>query len=219
LFRLIIFDCDGVLVDSEPITQRVFARMLQELGLSLRPEEMFEHFTGRSMSHCSEVIARMLQRPLPADFLEQYAERTTAVLHAELRAVPEIEMALDCIEAAGVQYCVASSGSHAKMRTTLTITGLLPRFDGKLFSATDVPRGKPAPDVFLHAAARLGVPPAECCVIEDTPAGVAAAVAAGMEVLGYCAATAEHRLVEAGADRVFKSMSALPGLLFGPRSR
>jgi HAD superfamily hydrolase (TIGR01509 family) len=209
-FSLVIFDCDGVLVDSELITNRIFASMLNELGIPVTLEDMFEQFVGRSMAACLEKIAVLLGRPVPEDFVHQYQVRTNAALQSDLRAVPGIGTVLDEIE---VPYCVASSGSHEKMRTTLGITGLLPRFQGKLFSVTEVARGKPFPDVFLYAAAKSGAAASACAVIEDSPTGVAAGVAAGMTVYGYCALMPQHRLQEAGAHHTFESMSKLLPLL------
>jgi HAD superfamily hydrolase (TIGR01509 family) len=213
MFSLVIFDCDGVLVDSELITNRVFARMINELGVPVTLDDMFEKFVGRTMSYCCGLITQMSGRPLPEDFVAQYRLRTTAALHAELRAVPGIENVLDAIEARGLPYCVASSGSHDKMRTTLGITGLFPRLQGKLFSVTEVVNAKPAPDVFLHAARMCGVEPTSCCVVEDSPIGVAAGVAAGMTVFGYCALTPKQRLIDAGAHQTFSDMSRLPQLI------
>src|SRR5579864_5494987 len=155
-FELVIFDCDGVLVDSELITNRVFAGVLGELGLPVTLEFVFEHFVGRSMQHCWEEVAGMLGKEVPAHWQSEFQLRTTAALEAEVQAVHGIEAVLDALE---VPYCVASSGSHAKMATTLGATGLLPRFSGRIFSAADVARGKPAPDIFLHAASRSGVQP------------------------------------------------------------
>ena len=215
-FELIIFDCDGVLVDSELITNRVFAEMLNGLGIPVTLADMFETFVGRSMTQCCELVAGMLGKAVPDDFVQQYQVRTKTALESELEAIPGIETALDAIK---VPYCVASSGSLEKMTTTLGITGLLPRFQGKLFSVTEVARGKPAPDVFLYAASRYGVAPSACAVIEDTPTGVAAGVAAGMTVYGYCALTSARRLVEAGARCTFSNMTELPALLFGGNSR
>jgi HAD superfamily hydrolase (TIGR01509 family) len=209
-FSLVIFDCDGVLVDSELITNRIFASMLNELGIAVTLEDMFEQFVGRSMAACLEKIAGLLGRPVPEDFVHQYQVRTNAALQSDLKMVPGIGAVLDQIK---MPYCVASSGSHEKMQTTLGITGLLPRFQGKLFSVTEVARGKPFPDVFLYAAAKLGVAASKCAVVEDTPTGVAAGVAAGMTVYGYCALTPQHRLEEAGAHYTFDSMSKLPILL------
>jgi HAD superfamily hydrolase (TIGR01509 family) len=213
--RLVIFDCDGVLVDSELIANRVLAQMLNELGLPVTLDYMFERFMGRSMSQCCEFIVEMLKGPVPEGFVQEYHARTALAFQYGLKAVAGIEASLDSIESMGVPYCVASSGSHEKMRTTLGITGLLPRFEGSLFSVAEVSRGKPAPDVFLYAASRHSVAPSACCVIEDTPTGVAAGVAAGMTVYGYCALTPRHRLLEAGACRTFNDMRKLPDLLFG----
>ncbi|MEO7205506.1 MAG: HAD family hydrolase [Steroidobacteraceae bacterium] len=209
-FGLVIFDCDGVLVDSELITNRVFARMLNELGITVTLEDMFEQFVGRSMPQCLEIITKMLGRPLPQHFVDEYQTRSAAALRSELKAVPDIETVLTAIR---LPYCVASSGTHQKMQTTLGITGLLPQFRGKMYSVTEVGQSKPFPDVFLHAARQQGVVPAECAVIEDTPTGVRAGAAAGMTVFGYCALTPRQRLIEAGAHHTFERMRDLPGLL------
>jgi len=209
-FELIIFDCDGVLVDSEPITNRVFGEMLGELGMQVTLDEMFELFVGYSMTQCLTVISERLGKMPPPDFVQNYYTRARVALGAELTAVPGVVEALDQIT---LPYCVASSGAHEKMRMTLGITGLLPRFEGRMFSATEVARGKPAPDIFLHAASKFGVRPAACLVVEDTPPGVAAGVAAGMTVYGYSAQTPAARLLAAGARRVFHDMTQLPLLL------
>jgi HAD superfamily hydrolase (TIGR01509 family) len=209
-YKLIIFDCDGVLVDSERITNQVFVDMLNALGLPVTLEDMFEQFVGRSMGQCVEKITALLGKAPPEDFLPDYRARTAAALASQLKPVPGIEAALDAI---ALPWCVASSGDHAKMRTTLGVTGLWPRFEGRIFSVTDVAHPKPAPDVFLHAAQRCGAALADCIVVEDTPTGVAAGVAAGMTVLGYCALTPAHRLQAAGAHHVFGNMADLPRLL------
>jgi HAD superfamily hydrolase (TIGR01509 family) len=209
----VIFDCDGVLVDSEVITNRVFAEMLGELGMHFTLPEMFERFVGRSMTQCCELIAELLQRPVPAGFVEQFHSRASAALGAELKAVAGIEATLDVLDAHRVRYCVASNGTAEKMRLTLGHTGLLPRFEGKRFSVEQVAQGKPAPDLFLLAARAFDVPPARCCVIEDTPTGVTAGVAAGMQVYGYCALMPARRMIAAGAHRTFTSMSELPALI------
>jgi HAD superfamily hydrolase (TIGR01509 family) len=213
--QLVIFDCDGVLVDSELITNRVFVRMLNEIGLPLNLEDMFEQFVGRSMSYCYRLIEDMLKKPLPETFPAQLRERTTAALKQELKAVRGVEAVVDALVARGVAYCVASSGTHEKMQTTLGLTGLLPRFEGRLFSVTQVARSKPAPDVYLYAAGRYGAAPSACCVVEDTPTGVSAGVAAGMTVYGYAALTPAHRLREAGARFVVEDLTLLPALWFG----
>ena len=210
-FCLVIFDCDGVLVDSELITNRVFAGMLNELGIAVTLDDMIEQFVGRSMPQCLELITKMLGHPVPQHFVEEYQTRSAAALTAELKAVPDIETVLAAMR---VPYCVASSGTHEKMQTTLGLTGLLQQFRGKMYSVTEVARSKPFPDVFLYAARQQGVAPADCAVIEDTPTGVRAGVAAGMTVFGYCALTPKQRLIEAGAHHTFERMGELPGLIF-----
>jgi HAD superfamily hydrolase (TIGR01509 family) len=209
-FELVIFDCDGVLVDSEMITNRIFAGMLNELGIPMSVEDMFERFVGRSMPQCLEIITGLLGRPVPDGFVEDYYARSRAALKDEVKAVPDIETVLATVN---LPFCVASSGTHEKMRTTLGVTGLLPQFRGKIYSVTEVARSKPFPDVYLHAASQQNVEPGACAVIEDTPTGVRAGVAAGMTVFGYCALTPRHRLVEAGAHYTFERMRDLPGLL------
>jgi len=211
-FSLVIFDCDGVLVDSESITNRVFAQMLNELGIAITLEDMFEEFVGRSMPQCLEVVTRLLGRPVPEGFVRNYETRSAVALKSELKAVPGIEAVLAALS---VPYCVASSGTHAKMQTTLGITGLLPQFRGKMYSVTEVANSKPYPDVFQHAANQQGAAPAACAVVEDTPTGVRAGLAAGMTVFGYCALTPRHRLLEAGAHHTFECMRDLPGLIAG----
>ena len=212
-FELVIFDCDGVLVDSEPIANRVLALMLAELGLHLSEHEIFENFVGYSDAHCFRVMESMLGRPLPENFRGDFQDRTFAAFRTELRATTGVREALDRLQQ---PFCVASSGDHAKMRTTLGITGLLPRFEGKLFSVTQVARGKPAPDVYLYAAAQCGVEPQRCIVVEDTPPGVKAGAAAGMKVFGFCAHTPKEMLLDAGAHLTFDQMSVLPELVRDP---
>jgi HAD superfamily hydrolase (TIGR01509 family) len=208
--QLVIFDCDGVLVDSEPVANRTLAQMLRELGLHLTQEQIFQNFVGYSLPHCMRVIAGMLGRPPPENFLRDLQARTFAAFRTELQAMPGIEDALDRLD---VPFCVASSGDHEKMNLTLGITGLLPRFVGRIFSVTQVARGKPAPDVYLFAARQLGAEPSACVVIEDTPPGVQAGVAAGMTVFGFCAHTPEHKLRAAGAHRTFDEMRRLPEMM------
>jgi len=207
----VIFDCDGVLVDSELITNRVFVGMLNELGLKLSLDDMFEQFVGRSMPQCLALMAQLLGREVPEEFVAEYQVRIAAALKNELKAVPGIESVLESIK---LPYCVASSGTHEKMQMTLGLTGLLPKFQGKMFSVTEVAHPKPDPDVFLHAAKQMGVA-SSCAVIEDTPTGVRAGVAAGMTVFGFCAHTPKRRLLEAGAHHTFEHMRDLPRLLGG----
>jgi HAD superfamily hydrolase (TIGR01509 family) len=209
-FELVIFDCDGVLVDSEMITNRIFAKMLNELGIPISVEEMFERFVGRSMPQCQEIITGLLGHPAPDGFVDDYYSRSRTALKLELKAVPDIETALASIN---LPFCVASSGTHEKMQTTLGVTGLLEQFRGKIYSVTEVARSKPFPDVYLYAARRQGVDPKACAVIEDTPTGVLAGVAAGMTVFGYCALTPRQRLIDAGAHHTFDHMRDLAALI------
>jgi HAD superfamily hydrolase (TIGR01509 family) len=209
-YALVIFDCDGVLVDSERITNQVFADLLGEHGVAYTLEDMFEHFVGHSMAVCLDKVAMLLGKAPPADFEATYRARSKLALEAQVRSVPGVEEALAQIT---IPHCVASNGPMHKMRLTLGLTGLLARFEGRLFSSEHVARPKPAPDLFLHAARCCGVAPGDCVVVEDTPTGVAAAVAAGMTVLGYAGLTPEHRLRGAGAHHLFDRMADLPRLL------
>ncbi|HVC28783.1 MAG TPA: HAD family hydrolase [Gammaproteobacteria bacterium] len=210
MFELVIFDCDGVLVDSEHITNTVLAELLNELGLSVNLNYMYEHFMGKSMSQCMGLITSMLGKSPPSNFEESYRERSRIALENGLRPVLGVPEMLQDLQ---LPCCVASSGSHDKMRTTLSITGLLPRFAGRLYSVTEVAHGKPAPDVFLYAAAQCGAKPDTCAVVEDTPTGVAAGVAAGMIVFGYTGMIPAGRLQIAGAHHTFEHMRELNGLL------
>jgi HAD superfamily hydrolase (TIGR01509 family) len=204
---LVIFDCDGVLVDSEPISNRILAERLTAIGLPTSTEQSIGDYMGRSWASCEALIEQRLGRPLPEGFADGYHEELYAALRSEVEPVAGVVAALDAIAA---PVCVASSGSHEKIRTSLGTTGLLERFDGRIFSATDVLHGKPAPDLFLHAAAAMGHEAADCVVVEDSPAGVAAARAAGMTVLGYAALTPRAELEGA---TVFASMAELPALV------
>ena len=211
-FALLILDCDGVVVDSEPITLRVLAEMLAELGISMEAGEAARRFTGHTFARTLELIGETLGAPPPPQFAADYRDRTYAAMEKELRPVAGIEQALDRVS---IPYCVASNGPHEKMRKTLGITSLLPRFEGRMFSSADVARGKPFPDLFLHAASRFGVPPSACLVIEDSAHGIAAALAAGMAVYGYCGTRDGKELLAAGARGVLRRMSELPAVAAG----
>ncbi len=209
---LVIFDCDGVLVDSEPRSNAVLRACLAELGVHLTQQEVLDTFMGLSWASCLDRTEELLGSPPPPGFTEAYMRgRDAALRDGTLTAVAGAAAAVDAIAGAGHDTCVASSGEHEKMAFTLAETGLWDRFAGRIFSATDVERGKPAPDLFLHAAAALDHAPAECVVVEDAPAGVAGGKAAGMRVLGYTGMTAPERLAE--ADARFAAMTELPGLV------
>jgi HAD superfamily hydrolase (TIGR01509 family) len=205
---LVIFDNDGVLVDSEEMANTVLSTLLTELGHPTTPAESVERYLGGSIGRVRTAIEATSPEPLPADFEHRYEDEVLARFERELRAVTGVKEALDAVTA---PVCVASSGSHERIRLSLTRVGLIDRFDGHLFSSSDVAHGKPAPDLFLHAAAVMGATPTRVAVIEDSPLGVEAANAAGMTVLAYSALTPEARL--AGAAVRFDDMADLPGLL------
>jgi HAD superfamily hydrolase (TIGR01509 family) len=215
---LVIFDCDGVLVDSERLTVAVEARVLTELGWPRTPEQVVARWMGRT----SEFQLGEVEERLGTAAMLEYDARSSAEVHdafgRELRAVKGIEHLLTHLEDAGVRTCVASSGTHGRMRRTLGLTGLQGRFDGRIFSATEVAHGKPEPDLFLHAASRMGVDPRSCAVIEDSVYGVRAGVAAGMRVYGYAGGlTPADELAAAGAV-VFDEMADLVDVLTSGRA-
>lgn len=210
-YDLVIFDCDGVLVDSEPIANRVFAEMLGELGLHTSIEDMYANFVGHPMTYCMQLVEQRLGRAPPVDFEARLQERTFAAFESDgLKGMSGVIEALDQI---AIPACVASSGELDKMKFTLGLTGLLPRFRDRLFSVTQVKRGKPAPDIYLYAAARMGVRPEKCVVVEDSPIGAQSGVAAGMSVLGFCAHTPAEKLIAVGVQRTFAEMRELPSIL------
>lgn len=207
-FDLVIFDCDGVLVDSERLAIRTEAEILSGLGWPLSESEIVERFVGRSAAYMHEQIERHLGRSL--DWEIEFERRYQEVFERELVVVSGVVEALDRIP---VPTCVASSGSHEKMEFTLGITGLFERFRGRIFSADEVEHGKPSPDVFLLAARKMGVSPMRCAVIEDSVSGVTAGLAAQMAVFAFAGGvTTETQLALDGAV-VFDDMAVLPRLL------
>jgi HAD superfamily hydrolase (TIGR01509 family) len=216
---LVIFDCDGVLVDSEPLANTCFARALRREGLDWTVEETMRRLMGRSMKSCVEIVEGELGRALPAEFVDHLqADTLQAFRDAPLKTVPGVVEAIDAIEAAGIATCVASSGGLDKMRVTLCITGLWSRFEGRIFSSTQVPRGKPFPDLFLHAALEMNEQPFDCAVVEDSLPGIQAARAAGMRALAYVGAThSDAAALKAAGGRTFDSMSSLPMLAWDRR--
>jgi HAD superfamily hydrolase (TIGR01509 family) len=208
--RLVIFDCDGVLVDSERLGHEVLRQMLREVGVEMSLAAAIERFMGTSTHAFLERVAALTGGSVPAGFLERFAARSLESFKTDLRAVDGVH---ELIAALPVPCCVASNGPVTKMRFTLGHTGLLPHFEARMFSADHVASGKPAPDLFLHAARTLSTPPAACVVIEDTPTGIIAARAAGMQVLGYAGMMPAERLAAAGATATFSRMSEVPALL------
>jgi beta-phosphoglucomutase-like phosphatase (HAD superfamily) len=211
--KLVIFDCDGVLVDSEILANQVFLDKLTALGLELNLADLFERFVGRTMADCMAQVEVMLGKPAPAQFVTELDRATFQAFENELKAVEGIGLVLDTLDMAKIPYCVASSGSHTKMNKTLGLTGLLPRLEGRIFSATEVARPKPFPDIYLHAAHQMHTAPQDCVVIEDSPTGARAGKAAGMKVFGYGATlSSQSKLKDTGAE-VFEDMHSLPRLL------
>ena len=212
---LIIFDCDGVLVDSEMLACRADAECLAEIGIAITAEEILERYVGISLAGMLADLAARSGRALPHGFSDTLRQRTRAAFEAGLTAVSGVAGVLSALTQ---PVCVASSSEPSRIRHALSLVGLRDRFEPHIFSATQVPRGKPAPDLFLFAAAQMNASPAACVVIEDSVAGVQAACAAGIRVVGFtgashCRPGHDDRLRQAGAAAVFNDMAALPGLL------
>lgn len=207
---LVIFDCDGVLVDSETLAAKVFAEILHGEGVrGYSPERCMNDFRGLTLSACLTHLQERHPGALPDDFISKLERATAVAFAAQLKPVVGVVQVVEQLARVGRPFCVASNGGFLKMRHSLEITGLWSYFEGRSFSSEWVAQGKPAPDLFLLAAESLGVPPAFCIVVEDSSAGVHAALAAGMRVLQYTADTpAAHKDVP-----VFSSMDQLPGLL------
>jgi HAD superfamily hydrolase (TIGR01509 family) len=217
--QLVIFDCDGVLVDSEGISNGVLARMLTAEGLPTTLAQARRDYQGLVLGEVFERAEQKLGGTLPEDLSDRFVTERAEIFRRELRPVEGAAEAVAQVIAAGVEVCVASQGKLEKTRLSLELTGLRRLFSERaLFSAWNVPRGKPHPDLFLHAASEMGVEPDRCVVVEDTPSGVTAGVSAGMPVFGYAADSDEQELRRAGAT-TFSSMRRLPELLgLSPRS-
>jgi HAD superfamily hydrolase (TIGR01509 family) len=183
---LVIFDCDGVLVDSEVIASRVFAACLAQAGFAISIEEAMAFGVGKSAVTLSAAVEQAFGRPLPAGFIEGMRARIIAAFTDELRAVEGIDRLLAALK---LPRCVASNSHIDRVRHALTATSLLPHLDPHIYTAAMVARGKPAPDLFLYAAAQHRVLPERCVVVEDSPSGVTAGLAAGMPVVGFVGAS------------------------------
>ena len=213
--NLIIFDCDGVLVDSEPLAMRVLIAAIAAQGVTITPETAYRDYLGRSLASISASLVDSHGTPLGAAALQSMRHDLYALYRRELRANPGLPEILGQLH---IPFCVASSSSPERIRLSLELTGLLPWFD-HIYSATMVEHGKPAPDLFLHAAQAMRVPPAQCLVIEDSPAGIEAAHRAGMRVLGYLGGShvapggLRPTIESLRPDGVFDDMHALPDRL------
>ncbi len=214
--RLVIFDCDGVIVDSEPVTNRLTAAEFSELGWTMSAAEAERMFLGMNFEAMVPVVEARLGRRLPADWAKRFVDRLVEVLEREVEPIPGAPEALAAISALGVPWRVASNSSHAELHAKFTRLGISDLVAGRLHSHHDVAQGKPAPDLFLAAAAAEGVTPAECLVIEDSVTGARAAAAAGMDCLGYAPHCDGAALRAVGAIP-FRSMFELPGLIRSAR--
>ena len=212
--ELVIFDCDGVLIDSEPLSVRADVEALAECGLAVSEDEVLERYTGVSWADMvNDLTARY--GPLPADLAERHRVKLRALFEAELSVIPGVGAVLDGLRCGA---CVASSGRPERLRHALSLVGLYDRFHPNIFSVADVALGKPAPDLFLYAAATMGVTPQRCIVVEDSLPGIAAAVAAGMTAIGFtggghCRPGHDSRLMAQGAAVVIERMEQLPAVL------
>ena len=211
---LLIFDCDGVLVDSEILSNRAGVELLAELGLEISLEDHIDRFVGRSAADVEKELTALLGRPLPENYSQLKIQRTAELFERELQAITGIHEALENLPG---PRCVASGSHLTRIQQSLRLTGLTPYFE-HIFSIDQVKRGKPAPDLFLLAAETLGYAPSDCLVIEDSMTGVQAAKSAGMRVLGFtggshCNDTHAQALLDAGAAQVFEDMRGLPGLV------
>jgi HAD superfamily hydrolase (TIGR01509 family) len=212
-FDAVIFNCDGVLADSESITNRVLAEMVQLLGCTLTLQEVRRRFTGVPMAEVVKTLQAKLGHDLPTIWHSQFQARRAEAFRRELRAVPGVQALLQALAAAGVAVAVTSGAERDKVTANLKIIGLDAAFGRQVFTGSDVAHSKPAPDVHLLAAKSLGVHPRRCAVVEDTPAGVRAGLAAGMTVVGYGADTPAQALSAAGAAVVATSMRQVGELL------
>ncbi|MFI1801823.1 HAD family hydrolase [Streptomyces sp. NPDC020379] len=211
-YDLVIFDNDGVLVDSEPIANRILAAYLTELGHTTSYEDSLRDYMGAAVHRVHDLILERTGQQLPAEFDDTLHARTFEAFDRELQPIKGAVELLEQLVAEGVSYCVASSGSHERIRVAHRRTGLDEWFEDEwIFSTDDVGKGKPAPDLFLHAARSMGVEPGRCVVIEDSPRGIQAATAAGMDVYALTSLTPRDRLT--GATGRFDSLSELPQLL------
>ena len=220
--ELVIFDCDGVLVDSEALSVSALLDMIRLAGGSVGEDAAYEHFLGKSMKSVREILVRDFGLELTDGHLADMRVALMRRFRDELKPVPGVREMLPRL---GLPFCVASSGTLERIRYALDVTGLLGLMEPHLFSAAMVARGKPAPDLFLHAAAAMRADPRHCVVIEDSPAGIAAARAAGMRVFAFTGGAhagnpaLKARLASSEPDFIFADMLQLPDLIAGLGAR
>jgi HAD superfamily hydrolase (TIGR01509 family) len=212
--ELVIFDCDGVLIESERLAVEIDIQMLADIGWPLSREEIIERFMGRSYANMLKQMEDFLGHRVPQEWIERWDASYKQKLAEELEPVDHVAETLDALHAAGYTTCVASSSGHPQLETNLTTAQLYERLKGRIFSGTEVQNGKPAPDLFLHAAATLGYEPTQCVVIEDSRYGVQAARAAGMPVFAFAAGQMTPlEALEGPGTTIFHDMRELPELI------
>ncbi|WP_299115321.1 HAD family phosphatase [uncultured Winogradskyella sp.] len=208
-YKCIIFDCDGVLVDSESIGNQILVDMANELGANINLDYGFEHFKGNALSVVANHVSKLINKPLPNNFIEEYRRRSYQAFKENISPVENIEHVLQNLR---IPFCVASSGPEEKIRLNLSLTGLLSYFEDKIFSCYTIQKWKPEPDIFLLAAKTMNFLPKECLVIEDSITGVEAAKKGGFTVFAYTAHDYNDELSKI-ADKTFVNMLNLPCLL------
>ncbi|WP_241488936.1 HAD family hydrolase [Shimia sp. SK013] len=208
---MVLFDCDGVLVDSEPVTNRLLQANLAARGLDVSHEQIITLFVGGTILGVSTQAAKM-GATLEPNWVDRFYAQMFETLARDVTLIPGVLDVLDELDTAGIPYAVCSNGPHAKMNITLNACGLKERFSGRIYSREDVTTPKPAPDVYLHAAAQAGIAPHRCVVVEDSPSGAKAGIAAGMATLGFVRETDPGRMAPI-CDALFDDMGQLPTLL------
>ncbi|TMM56293.1 HAD family hydrolase [Maribacter algarum] len=212
-YKCIIFDCDGVLVDSEVLGNQVMVDLANEYGANINLSFALENFKGGFLKDCIQQIESIVGKVLPKDFEREYRKRSFEIFKNNLQPVTGVE---DVLKELNISFCVASSGPQEKIRLNLKTTGLLSYFNENIFSCYDIEKWKPDPAVFLHAATTMGYTPKECLVIEDTPIGVEAAKSGGFDVFGYSPNGIQENFQD-NVDKIFYSMDVLLPMISGNR--
>lgn len=208
-YKCIIFDCDGVLVDSEPLSNQVMVDLANQSGANIDLEYAYTYFKGNSLQNCITQITALIKKEIPFDFESEYRKQSFEKFQNEIQPIEGVKNILNNLE---IPFCVASSGPENKIKLNLELTGLLPHFESKIFSCYTIEKWKPDPAVFLWAAETMGFKPSECVVIEDSPIGVEAAINGGFDVFGFTAHDYKDEL-QKNATKTFGSMIRLPELL------
>ena len=208
-YKCIIFDCDGILVDSEEISNSILIQMANEIGVEIKMEYALENFAGKSLKSCFEHIEKLIKKSLPNTFEKEYRNRTFSAFKTDLKPIKGIHKLLDQIK---IPFCVASSGPTEKIRLNLTTTNLIEKFENRIFSSYEIGSWKPNPEIFEYAAKKMGFEPNECVVIEDSLAGIKAGRKGGFDVYGFCNEK-NNRLFENEGAKVFSEMNELYELL------